>query len=294
MGFALVIRELTQRWRLLIVGVVLAAAVAVLSVYRLDGFALKKRGLQHSSASTQVLVDTPSSSLGNLSGATEPLNVRATVYANLMATPAVLDLIGKQLGIEGAQIYAAGPIDPLQPKIVQEPTALKRNVELTGETKPYRLSYTSDPGLPTVGINAQAPTTPQAIALANAAATGLQKYVASLQQGAKVPAAKRVTIRQLGSANGGVDNGGIGKALAFLVFIAVFGAWCLAVLVASRLRTNWIASGLLASSLERDPEGAIAAGREDDPREIGLGGRRELTDGYDDQDEVRGPTRVAS
>ena len=56
------------------------------------------------------------------------------VYANFMASPTVLDLIGQRVGIPGDQIYAAGPIDPNVPRIVQEPTAVQRNVEITGET----------------------------------------------------------------------------------------------------------------------------------------------------------------
>ncbi|HYM55266.1 MAG TPA: hypothetical protein VES97_07875, partial [Solirubrobacteraceae bacterium] len=77
MGFALVLRELSRHRLLLAVGALLATVAAILSVYRLEGQTLKSRGLQHSSASTQILVDTPSSSLGNLSGAFDSLNVRA-------------------------------------------------------------------------------------------------------------------------------------------------------------------------------------------------------------------------
>ena len=53
-----------------------------------------------------------------------------------MASPAVLSLIGQQVGLSGEQIYAAGPVNANEPRVVQEPTALKRNVEITGETIP--------------------------------------------------------------------------------------------------------------------------------------------------------------
>jgi hypothetical protein len=273
MGFALVLRELLSRWRLLVIGILLAAVAATLSVYRLDGFKLKARSLQHSSASTQVLVDSPASSLGDLKGTFEGLNVRASVYANFMTTPAVLDLIGKQMGISGRQIYAAGPLDSNLSKIIQEPTDLKRNIQITGETDPYRLSYTSDPNLPTVGINSQAPTTSQAIVLANSAAFAIQEYVAALQKTAKVPAAQRVTIRQLGTANGAVDNAGISKSLAGIVLVAVFLLWCVLVLLGARFRNSWRASAEIYNthdevgadarvdmSLDDDrPQGAVRA-----------------------------------
>ncbi|HEU0251112.1 MAG TPA: hypothetical protein VFR48_10350, partial [Solirubrobacteraceae bacterium] len=67
MEFALVIRELARRRVALAIGVFVAIVAAVLSVYRLDGLALKPRALQYSSASTRVFVDTSSSVLGNLS-----------------------------------------------------------------------------------------------------------------------------------------------------------------------------------------------------------------------------------
>lgn len=245
MGFALVVRELLSRKWLLLPGVLIAAIAAILSVYRVDASGLHSRGLQHSSATTQVLVDTPSSSLGDLSGSFESLNARATVFANFMTTPAVLELIGRQVGIAGDQIYAQGPLNANLSKIVQEPTALQRNIELTGEKDPYRLSFSSTPNLPTVGIDSQAPTTSQAIALANAAASGLQRYVAQLQKSAKVAAGSRVTIRQLGTANGSVDNAGISKTLAALVFVLVFLLWCVMLLVGARFLASWRRTGEL-------------------------------------------------
>lgn len=265
MAFALVLRELLKHWRLLVVGILLAAAAAVFSVYQPDGFTLKPRGLKHSSASTQVFVDTPSSSLGDLAGSFEPLNIRASVYANFMTTPAVLELLGQYAHIPWERIYAAGPVDPNLSKTVQEPTALKRNVEIAGETEPYRLNYTTDSHLPTVGIDAQAPTTSQAIALANGAVVALKEYVARLQVGAKVPPASRVVIRQVGTASGSVDDPGIAKTLAATVFIAVFLLWCVLVLLGLRFRENWRASAALQRAgdapddLQARPESAPIA-----------------------------------
>jgi hypothetical protein len=245
MGLALALRELSRRRRLLALGVLVAAIAAVLSVYRLDGLALKSRSLQYSSASTQALVDASSSVLGNLSQASEDLSTRAAVYANFMASPAVLSLVGQQVGLSGDQIYAAGPVNANEPRVEQEPTALKRNVEITGETVPYRLNFESQSSLPTINIYAQAPTTPQAVALANAAVVGLQRYVTSLENEDKVPAASRITIRQLGPANGAVVDGGISKQLAVMVFVAIFLLWCVLMLVGPRFRGIWRESAIL-------------------------------------------------
>lgn len=242
MEFALVLRELARHRRALVLGVFVALLAATFSVYHLDGLKLKPRQLQHSSASTTVFVDTPSSVLGNLSPSFDPLLSRATVYANFMASPTVLEAIGQRAGIPGDQLYAAGPVDSLVPRVVEEPTAVQRNVEITGETAPYRLNFNNDPNLPTIGIYAQAPTTEQAILLADAAASSLSQYVTSVQDADHVPAQSRVVIRQLGQASGGVADSGVSKALASLVFLGVLLIWCVLILVAVRFRENWRAS----------------------------------------------------
>jgi hypothetical protein len=243
MEFALVLRYLLSRRRLLALGAVIAAVAAVLSIYRPDGFGLKARSIVYSAASTQVLIDTPSSVLGNVTNNTAALQNIATVDANFMASPAVLALIGNQVGLQGDQLYAAGPVDPNVPRTVQEPTALQRNVQLTGENTPYRLGFTADPNLPEVGIYSQAPTTKLAVALANASVVALTDYVTKLEATENVPSADRVVIRPLGSAVGAVVDPGIAKSLAALVFVAVFVLWCGLMLAGSKLVGTWKASG---------------------------------------------------
>ena len=248
MEFALILRELSRRRAALGVGVVIAVIASILSVYRLTSTGLEARSLQYSSAVTQVFVDTPSSVLGDLQPSFEPLQARATVYANFMASPTFLALVGEKSGIPGNQIYAAGPVDPSVPRVVEEPTAVQRNVEITGETTPYRLNFNDDPNLPTIGIYAQAPNTRQAVALANASAAALEQYVATLAKTGNTPPQQRVVIRQLGSASGGVVDGGISKSVAFLAFVGVFVLWCVLVLVGGRFVESWRAT---ASVYER-------------------------------------------
>jgi hypothetical protein len=259
-GFVLVLRELSRRRLALALGILVAALAATFSVYRLEGFHLKLRGLKYSSATTQVLVDSHSSVLGNVSQSFEPLAARAVVYANFMTSPAVLELIGRQAGLEGARIWAAGPVNASEPRVEQEPTALRRNVEITGETKPYRLSFESQANLPTITINSQAPTTAQAVALANAAAAGMERYIASVEAAERVRPASRVVIRRLGPASGAVVDGSVARSLAALVFIAVLLLWCALVLAAGRLRAMWRESAIFEVPPPRpDSNGGVPA-----------------------------------
>jgi hypothetical protein len=258
MEFALILRELSRRRAALGVGVVVALIAAIFSVYRLTSTGLAPRSLQYSSASTQVFVDTPSSVLGDLQPSFEPLQARATVYANFMASPTFLALAGEKSGIPGDQIYAAGPVDPSVPRVVEEPTAVQRNVEITGESTPYRLNFNDDPNLPTIGIYAQAPNTRQAVALANASAAALAQYVATLAKTGNTPPSQRVVIRQLGSASGGVVDGGISKSIAFLTFVVVFFLWCVLVLVGGRFVESWRATASMYDA--RNPSAKGGAG----------------------------------
>ncbi len=242
MEFALTLRELTRRRLLLAAGVVVAVLAAVLSVYHVNGTKLTPRSLQYASASTQLLIDTPQSSLGDVAQDLQPLITRATIVANVMASPAAAALIGRYSGIPGDQIYAAGPVDPLEPRTVTEPTALKRNTEVTGETEPYRLQFFADPTLPTIGVTTQAPTTAQALALANGSASAISSYLQTLQTQERIPTQSWVTVRQLGTPIGGIVDGGISKKLAGIVFVAVLAFWCVLILLVARFRENWRAS----------------------------------------------------
>jgi hypothetical protein len=254
MELALVLRELLNRRKIVAAGVAVALLAAVLSVYRVSSSGLAPRSITQATASTEVLVDSYSTSLGNLAQDLPSLQTRATVLANFMASPAMLDVIGQQVGLSGDQIYAAGPVDPAEPRTVQEPSASKRNVQVTGETIPYRLTFATDPNLPQIGIFAQAPTTAFAVSLANAAVTGVQRYLAGLEVSEGVPPRLRVVIRPLGAAHGAVDNGGIAKSLALLVFGGVLALWCVLVLVVDRFAKNWRASRTLYADLRAGPE----------------------------------------
>ena len=238
MEFALVLRELWNHKLGLAVGLIVAIAAATLSVENIAGFGLKAKPLQYSAASTQVLIDSPSTILGNLDPASVQLTTVATLDANFMTSPAVLDVIAKQVGLSGDQLAAQGPVSTL-PRADVEPTAVERNVELTGESTPYRLDYSNNPNLPIVGIDSQAPTTKMAVALANAAAAGLGQYINKLQDSDNVPVSHRVVIRQLGPATGSVVNAGISKKLAGLVFFAVMFIWSILILAGSRFRRTW-------------------------------------------------------
>jgi hypothetical protein len=241
MEFAFVLRELWGRKRWLAAGVVVSAICAVLAVCQvsLSPPGLVKRSLQYSSASVQAYIDTPDSFVGDVGANIAPGTERATVFANLMASPGAMDVVGHYAGIAGDEIWAAGPVDPNEQRVVVEPTATKRSYQIAGESLPYRIEFLADPSLPMISIYTEAPTTAQALALANASVTALSAYVRQQQTQQRIPAASRVAVREIGAASGGVVNGGITEKLAGIVFVAVFIAWCVLMMALARLARNW-------------------------------------------------------
>jgi hypothetical protein len=226
-------KTLLKLWSLRLwvgIGVLVAGVAAVGSV-----------ALSHSTvyatASTQMLVDSPDSALANASVLLDGYVARAGVFARLMTSDEALQYIGMTAGINGNLIEATGPIEINgSPEATHAPVAIKNGQDLPAG-KVYKLTFVQNPSLPTVDVYASAPTTAQAIALANGAVTGFATFVNQLNAG-KVPQSERIDIRQLGPATGGVVDPTASKSVAVLIFLVVFAIWCWLVLFVSRLRAN--------------------------------------------------------
>jgi hypothetical protein len=220
-------------WRLRLwvaLGVVLGGAAAV-------GSLSTSHSTVYASASTQMLVDSPDSALANASVDLTGYVARATVFARLMTSAEVLQYVGKAAGINGNLIDATGPLEiNNSPTATHAPVALVDGKDLAAPEN-YKLSFVQNPSLPTVDVYADAPTTAQAITLANGAVTGFANYI-SQQNVARVPQGERIVIRQLGQATGGLVDATASKKIAVLAFVGVFALWCSVVLFMSRLRAN--------------------------------------------------------
>ena len=217
------------------IGILPAAAAAVGSV-------TMTHSTVYSIAATQMLVDSPTGGLasgGPANAETEVTGLasQASVFARLMTSPAALQYIGQAAGIQGSEIAATGPFETNGSAAASHtPTEIKDGKDLPFPSI-YTLSLVQNPDLPTVDVYAQAPTTAQAIALANGAVTGFAKFIEQLD-GSNVPASQNIAIRQLGPATGGTVDPSATKEMAALIFFGVFAAWCGLLLFVSRLRAQ--------------------------------------------------------
>jgi len=241
MELARTLRTLWSRRRLLAVGACVALLAALLSVYRVSPLppSLESRTNVFASASTQILVDTPDSAFADLSYDLESLDVRASVFARFLASPAAVALIAREAKLPFNAIEAQGPFELNVPEVQQAPTAERRSSQIIGEGALYRLRFENNPSLPIVTVFAQAPTTEGAEKLAAAAPAALRNYIDRIQAEQDTPPERRVEIRQLGKASGAIVNKGANLQIATLVFIVVFGGWCMLLIPARTIARGW-------------------------------------------------------
>jgi hypothetical protein len=243
MAFVDTIRQLWQRK--LLVGLVLAIAVlaALLTAYRItiSPFGLEKRSLQVAAASSQILIDSPKSTLvsGASVGTFDSLSTRAKIYGQYLSSLEARDRIAKLVGIPAETIATAGPFSPETGAVNYEsqPSGERAN-ELLKEGANNRLVFSAQEGVPILSVSAQAPTTDRAIALANASFHTLTDYVDNLEADDK-PVSRGVEVRELGAPQGGTLGGSNGIILMALAFLAVAGLGCAAILVVPGFARRW-------------------------------------------------------
>lgn len=199
-------------------------------------------------ATTQILIDAPQSALANLKQNTIPLTTRAGMFAQFMASTAVRESIGRAAGVPADQIVAKGPFDDPD----AAPTGVVAATD-TGDAPAYVLTFVAQEELPIVTVYAAAPDPKSASKLAGAVAEGVQQYVDDLQTESALPDNDRVTIRGLGTPEGGrVTSGGAAPAMLG-VFIVVTVLGCGAILVFRRRRPDDEASMVYEDPFADDP-----------------------------------------
>jgi hypothetical protein len=235
------IRQLWQRKFLVGLVFVLAVAAAIFSAYRISPSGLEKRALTVAAASSQILVDSPDSTLvaGAELGTFEALSTRAKIYGQYLASLAARQEIAKRAGVPASSISTSGPFSSAtgQTAYASQPSE-ERAGELLQEGAANRLVFTAQEGVPILTVDAQAATSELAIALAGASFTTLKEYVHSLEADGQ-PVREGVTVRELGAPEGGTLGGTNNIMLMMLAFLVVFGLGCTAILMVPTFARRW-------------------------------------------------------
>lgn len=213
---------------------------------------LTPRAFEMATATTHVVVDTPTSALLDLRRDTyslEGLTNRAVLLGNVMASDPVRSRIARRADVPAEVLAVEAPLTPEQPRPRAESGKEKKTSDILKSTDQYRLSIEANPTVPVIDIYAQTPTAESAERLANAAVDELRRYIGDLATTEQTPAKEQIQLEQLGRAEGNVINGSVRWQAALLAFLLTFAVSCGTVLAFARIRAGWrVAAGLERSA----------------------------------------------
>lgn len=253
MAFVGTIRQLWQRKLLVFLVLVLAVAAAIFSAYRVSSDGLEKRALSVAAASSQILVDSPESTLiqGAELATFDALAARAKIYGQYLASLDARKEIARIAGVPVRSLTTSGPFSAATGQIsYTSQSSEERAGELLQEGAVNRLVFTAQEGVPILTVDAQSADAETATALAAASFTTLKQYLHSLDADG-TPVRKQVTVRQLGAPEGGELGGSNNLMLMALAFLVVFGLGCAAILLIPNFVQRW----RTLDDIEHGPEG---------------------------------------
>jgi hypothetical protein len=231
-----ILNELWSRRVWVLAAIAVAGLVGLSTTYKLPSF--EKRAELVGAASSQVLIDSSTSVIGDVEKDPAPLANRAVVLAQYMSSAQARTEIAKRMSLEPTQIAADGPFSSLTNRSTYQATpAGPRANQLTEENAVYRLVFDAQLELPIISIYTQAPDAASAVGLAGAASDVLRQYVRELDAG--IPPERRITVSSLGAPEGGTVNDGANPALAFLAFLGILIVLCTLIVLGSGLARQW-------------------------------------------------------
>jgi hypothetical protein len=245
-----ILNELWSRRFWVLAAIAVAGLIGLSTTYKLPSF--EKRAALVGAASSQVLIDSATSVIGDVEKDPAPLANRAVVLAQYMSSAEARTEIAKRMSLEPTQIAADGPFSSLTNRSTYQATpAGPRANQLTEENAVYRLVFDAQLELPIVSIYTQAPDAASAVGLAGAASNVLRKYVKELDEG--IPPERRITVSSLGAPEGGTVNDGANPAMALLAFLGILIVLCTLIVLGSGLARQW-RQERSSERAEREPE----------------------------------------
>ena len=204
---------------------------------------LTPRALEMATATTHVVVDTPTSSVLDLrqnSYDFDAMTQRAIVIGNVMANGKVRASIARKANVSPDRLQITAPLHAQAAAGRSRRRIRKRASDILESTDQYRINIQANPTVPILDVYAQAPSAEEAETLADAAVDGLRTYLTDLAAAQQIPDDNQVRLLQLGRASGTVINKGVDWQVALLVFIVTFSLSCATAIVVSRVRRGFL------------------------------------------------------
>jgi hypothetical protein len=245
-----VIMRVLWRFRLLMaVAGLLAVLAGVATVYRI-GVPPKLESRQYTVGvgAASALVDTPSSQtvdLGDETGANiATLAARATLLASVMTSSPIKDEIAKRAGVAPDKLLVGdaatgGASGGASAVAGRDAVTLQATVPVVDSGE-----------VPIIAVRTQAPTAAQARRVADAAFEELKLQLASVAGIDKVPDARRLTVRRLGTASAATLQQGPGMVLGLVIGLVAFLVGCTLIVGLWALVSGWRRAAELDSEEE--------------------------------------------
>jgi hypothetical protein len=252
--------RLRKLWRLKL-GVVISVAAALFAglwaIEKISLFPphLQPRSLEMATASTHVVIDTPTSMLIDLRQDTydlESLENRAVLLGNVIASTGVRERIARDAGLPVERLRVQPPLTRAQAAPPVDSENAKKTSDILKSTDQYRIYIAANPTVPVIDIYTQTPDAKSAAVLANASVDELKTYLVGLAASQHTPPKQQIRLIQLGRARGTVINANVKWQAALLAFLITFGVCSASVIFLARVRAGWRLAALA--------EGAAAGG----------------------------------
>ena len=226
-----------MKWRcLLLLLVSTAAAIALTFNVSLAKWTIRAKPLSFGVAATQVLVDSGRSPLGDVTVLTQDIDLLAENIAVIGRTSQVLDAVAKSVGVAPSRISTEAQL--IQNVSFEESAALEaqRGEQIIDSGRHYSVLLRVDAQTFIVQIFTQAPTGGEAVRMANAEASALSRYIASLVSSERIRKPRSVILRQIGTAYGGTVDRHLAVSAAVLLAAFFFSMGVIALFANRRWR----------------------------------------------------------
>jgi hypothetical protein len=288
MNHITILRALWQRRALVAVAAALSVIAGIVAAYHVT-LPAKLTSRQYTVAVGQArfLIDTPESQVLTVSPAA-PANPagsgdlagRANLLANVIPTGPVKAAIAKRAGIRAADLTIVGPPSPATAfSAAPGPTPLEASQAAKANDRTANIVTITVPGapdspLPVISVETQSPRERTAARLANATIAGLQYFLASMPEAKRIPEARKIVLRPLGTAQVGTTVHGPRRLYALLLPFVLFTLACAAIVFVPYVFRAW--RGIVAPEREEtagaqhqwtDPE-SLDLDRDDAPERV--------------------------
>jgi hypothetical protein len=237
-----ILRALWERRVLVAAAAVLSVLAGIVAAYHVTLPAnLTSRQYTVAVGQARFLIDTPQSQVLTVNpvATADPagpgdLAPRANLLANLIPTSPVKAAIAKRARVPAGNLIIVPPpsSDPAAP--ASGPTPLEASQAAKANDRTANIIAINVPGapdspLPVISVETQSSREATARRLANATIAGLQDFLASVPETQRVPNARRIVLRPLGTAQVGTTVHGPRKLYALLLPLLLFTLACAAI-----------------------------------------------------------------